>query len=509
MITVLPHQIPQIDAYAENTLGIPTRVLMERAGEGVAAAIAKRQGPCAVLIFCGGGNNGGDGYAAALALGKRGFSPLAVDVFGKGQKSEAGKHFLAAYTALYGAPLSLSEGLAAKGDILVDALFGTGFSGVLPREVKAIVARFQESDAYKVAVDIPLGVNGENGCLDWTYIPVDMTVSLCFVKQGLLSYPAKEAVGELVNCDLGLDGKALQEVFSLSETVEKESLAALLPPRAANSHKGSFGRVLGIVGSARYPGAALLAAEGALRAGCGLFTLASEGKVTDAALLRTPEILTLPLSPLSSLSESESAAVLTSAEGADAVLVGCGCGKSEGLCRLLLDLMGKRGAPLVIDADGLNALAEAREAAEEAFLFARRPLVLTPHPLELARLTGLTVKVIQENRLSVAKDFAARWRLTLVLKGAATVVASPEGEVSVSTVGSSALAKGGSGDVLAGVTAGLLAQGATPYDAARAAVFLHGRAADTLAARLSAYGVLPSDLPREIAGLIADTVQEK
>ena len=162
MITVSPSQISQIDAYAEKTLGIPTRVLMERAGEGVALAIAERQKPSSVLIFCGGGNNGGDGYALALSLHRRGFSPLAVDAFGKGQRSEAGSYFLEAYKALFGEPLSLEEGLKQKAAICVDALFGTGARGPLPKEAGRIISFFKESGAYKVAVDIPLGVDGEN-----------------------------------------------------------------------------------------------------------------------------------------------------------------------------------------------------------------------------------------------------------------------------------------------------------------------------------------------------------
>ncbi len=506
MIVALPSQIPQIDAYARDTLGIPTCVLMERAGEGVALAIAKRRAPGSVLIFCGGGNNGGDGYALALALAERGFSPLAVDAFGKGQRSQEGRHFLAAYTERFGAPLSLEEGLRTKADILVDALFGTGFAGTLPQEAEAVAAAFAASDAYKVAVDIPLGVHGESGALSPVFIPVNLTVTLCFVKKGLLSYPAKEAVGELVNVDLGLDAALLQEVFSLPETVEAKSLSALLPKRPKNSHKGSFGRVLGLVGSDAYVGAALLAAEGALRGGCGLFTLASTDKVIAAAMQRTPEILALSLPSHENMQEKDEDALFASARGASALLVGSGCGKSEALCRLLLALLAEEGAPLVIDADGLNALAEKGETAASALGAAKRAVVLTPHPLEMARLIGKTVGEVQGNRLSLAEEYAKKWGVTIVLKGAATVIADANGS-SVSTVGTSALAKGGSGDVLAGLVASLLAQGLLPKAAAEAAVFLHGKAGERLEARLSPYGVLPSDLPLEIAALTAEIVK--
>ncbi len=507
MITVLPKHIPQIDEYAERVLGVPTRTLMERAGEGVAAAITARLRPSRVLVFCGGGNNGGDGYAAALSLAARGFSPLAVDVFGKGQKSEAGKHFLAEYKARFGEPLSLLEALKTSADVLVDAVFGTGFSGAVPAAAEPLFDYFKKSTAYKVAIDIPLGVDAESGRLAPSFLRVDLTVTLCFVKKGLLSYPARDAVGELVNCDLGLDAEVLKRAFSLPETVDGESLSSLLPKRSKNSHKGSFGRVCALVGSDAFVGAALLAAEGALRGGCGLFTLASTDKVLAAAMQRLPEILALPLPAHEAMGEKDREALFSNAALASALLVGSGCGKSEALYRILLSLLSSEGAPLAIDADGLNAIAAYGADIAALFSTAKRPVVLTPHPLEMARLIGKTVGEVQENRLALAEEYAKKWGVTLVLKGAGTVIADREGSA-VSTVGDSALAKGGSGDVLAGLIASLLAQGASPRAAAEAAVYLHGKAGERLAARLSPYGVLPSDLPLEIAALMAEILKK-
>ncbi|MBP3436986.1 MAG: NAD(P)H-hydrate dehydratase [Clostridia bacterium] len=509
MITVLPCQISLIDTYAEKTLGIPTRELMRRAGLGVAKEIEKRCKKGRVLLFCGGGNNGGDGYAAALFLGASGFSPLAVDVFGKGQKSEAGKFFLEEYTRIYGKPLSLSDALLEEGaTVLVDAVFGTGFGGELPREASLLEAYYKKSTAYKVAVDMPLGVDGEKGVCRDVCLFADLTVALCFVKQGMLSYPAKDACGEIALCDLGLDQRSIQTVFSLPETVDEENIAALLPKRKTNTHKGSFGKVLGFVGSRQYKGAALLSAEGALRMGAGLFVLASAQEVIDVALLRLPECLTLPLPDTEELTEADFAKLFKEAARASAILVGCGSGKSHNLQTILYNLLQQEGAPLVIDADGLNVLAEDRKKTRNAFIHAKREVVITPHPLEFARLIGKTAEEVQANRLPYAQDASREWGVTVVLKGAATVVAT-KGALSVSTSGSNALAKGGSGDVLAGMLAALLAQGASLYDAARAAVFLHGRAAESLEKELSSYGVLPSDLPTRAARLLADFVSQR
>ena len=348
MITVLPCQISLIDTYAEKTLGIPTRELMRRAGLGVAKEIEKRCKKGRVLLFCGGGNNGGDGYAAALFLGASGFSPLAVDVFGKGQKSEAGKFFLEEYTRIYGKPLSLSDALLEEGaTVLVDAVFGTGFGGELPREASLLEAYYKKSTAYKVAVDMPLGVDGEKGVCRDVCLFADLTVALCFVKQGMLSYPAKDACGEIALCDLGLDQRSIQTVFSLPETVDEENIAALLPKRKTNTHKGSFGKVLGFVGSRQYKGAALLSAEGALRMGAGLFVLASAQEVIDVALLRLPECLTLPLPDTEELTEADFAKLFKEAARASAILVGCGSGKSHNLQTILYNPEYKAYAPAI------------------------------------------------------------------------------------------------------------------------------------------------------------------
>lgn len=274
--------------------------------------------------------------------------------------------------------------------------------------------------------------------------------------------------------------------------VDAAYVSSHLPPRPPESHKGSYGRAVLVCGSDRYRGAALLALGGTLRCGAGLTLLCAPASVTAAAVIAYPEAICLPREAASDAAAS-----------ASAVLIGCGCGQSEELYALLTACLTAPGCPLVLDADALNTLAAHGEEGGALLAASPRPVVLTPHPLEFARLSGMSVAQVQEDRTAAAAELAARLHATVVLKGAGTVVACPDGSVSRNTSGCAALAKGGSGDVLAGCITAFLAQGCRPEEAARIAVYLHGRAGETLAQTRSLYGVLPSELACAIAGEIA------
>lgn len=270
---------------------------------------------------------------------------------------------------------------------------------------------------------------------------------------------------------------------------------ALLPVRPSDGNKGTFGRALLFCGSDRYRGAACLASEGALAGGAGLVELASCESVVSLVLSRAPSVIGTAYVP----SEIGAYLPLGLTKKATAILVGCGSGKSERLCLSLFELLKTPGSPVVLDADALNSLALKRETSLDLLQNAARPVVLTPHPLEFSRLSGLPLDTISSDRVGVAAGFAKEYGVTLVLKGSGTVIASPDGEVTVNTTGGSGLAKGGSGDVLAGLLVSLLAQGMNPTDAAILAVYLHGAAGDALTKEYSEMGVRPDDLPREIA----------
>ena len=501
MKIVSPTDIAKIDAYAVGTLGICEAALIRRAGAAIADATASRFSAAEglILVLAGGGNNGADGYSAACALSSRGYQVRAVDVFSKGQRSEGGKEVLAEYTALFGQPLTLEGAKALRPALVLDAMFGTGFSGKAPEAATRAASWVRQTGARIFAVDVPFGVDAEWGEVHEGALYAEVTVVLSFLKRGLLSYPAREACGEIALSDIGLDIPDVHAAFPHLEDEVSTALPYLLPRREENSHKGSFGKACLFVGSSAYRGAAQLAAEACLRGGAGLLTLASEKAVTDTLLPALPEILYKEISPFSAFTKADLDTALALAGGASAILVGSGSTPSEALGEFVRTLLAREGAPVVLDADAINSLASERESSLSALKTARRRVVLTPHPLELSRLSGESVSQIQKSRLRFASSFAKTYGVTLLLKGAGSVIAGKNGELYVNTSGSSALAKGGTGDVLAGFLTALLAQGCEPVGALRAAAYLHGCAADTLKDRYTEYGVLPSELPRQMA----------
>ena len=281
--------------------------------------------------------------------------------------------------------------------------------------------------------------------------------------------------------------------------IDASFAASKLPVRPADGNKGTFGRALLFCGSEQYRGAACLAAEAALSGGAGLVELASTEPVVSLVLTRAPSVIGTSYVP----SPRGAYLPLSLAKKATAILVGCGSGASERLCLSLYELLGTPGCPVVLDADALNSLSLLRDGSLDVLKNAARPVVLTPHPLEFSRLSGLSLEKITADRVGVAAAFAKEYGVTLVLKGAGTVIAAPDGEVAVNTTGGPGLSKGGSGDALAGLLVSILAQGTSLFDAATLAVYLHGAAGDALSEEYSPYGVRPDDLPREIARRIA------
>ena len=506
-----PALIGRIDAYAVKTLGISEEALIRRAGEAVADCVCERfaDKEKTILVLAGGGNNGADGYAAALFLLSRGYKVRAVDLFGKGQRSEGGRAVLASYKEVLGEPLSFSQVADESPDIVIDAIFGTGFSGALPMAAVQAAEWVRSKGASVVSVDVPLGVDATYGGVLPGALCASLTVVLSYMKTGLLSYPALDYLGEVMLRDVGLDIPEIHRAFpELRDATDEMYIKEHLPSRAAASHKGSFGKAVLFVGSEQYPGAAALATEATLRAGVGLVTVASEMGIVKDALARLPEALYRPFIPFSLWTKTQVEEAIALTDKASAVLLGCGCGRSEALCALTYALLDREGAPLVLDADAINSLAKKREESLLRLKNAKREVLLTPHPLELARLLGQTVNEVQANRMRVAWDFAKEYGVSLLLKGARSVIAVKE-DVFVNTTGSSALAKGGTGDVLAGLVTALLAQGATPEVSLRIGAYLHGRAAQMLAKEVSEYGVLPSSLPLQIAKEISEALKSK
>lgn len=506
--------IAEIDAYARDVLGIPTVQLIERSGKAVARVVREMtpKGE-SVIIFAGKGNNGADGYAAACEL-LSDYSVLVFDVFGEGQKSEDGKFFLEKYLSLGGElrPLILDDrtkALIKSSATVVDAIFGTGFRGEIPEVVRKLSVVVSETvGVNKIAVDVPVGVNADDGSVDICTAEASATVELSFIKPGIVSYPARSFVGRIIHDDIGLPYNDIINKFPFKYNYIDASLAErFLPKREENSSKGSFGKLLLITGSERYRGAAALSLEAALRGGAGYVTYLGIKDLCDSLSARFPEAIYKEINKENNLSEQISDAVSLSSQS-DVTLVGSGSGNTSELFELTMALLSSEGGTLVLDADAINALSEKRAQGLSAIKNAKRQVVLTPHPLEFARLSGMDVATVQRNRISSSVKFAAENKCILVLKGAGTIVTDGQ-EVYINSSGSSALAKAGSGDVLAGLLASLTASVKAPLTAAVLAVYFHGAAADTASDKLSSYGVTPSDLPRAVAQVMAECEKKR
>ena len=486
-----PKQMAEADAATiEN--GTPGHVLMDRAGRAVArAAIATaggRYGKRAVVV-CGKGNNGGDGFVAARVLASQGMSVVCIDAGEPFEpRSDAGHHF----------DLMRSRGLSLRSfdaalldgaDVVVDAIFGTGFHGAAEGAVAKTIDAINACEAKVVAVDIPSGVDGTTGAVEGAAVRADRTVAVAAEKFGTALAPGAGFAGALEVVDIGIGVPETRVCVA-----EARDVRPLLPQRLPESHKRSNGSVALLAGSTGMSGAALLSAEGAMRAGAGYVTLGSTVEVTRAADVVLPEVLKRELwegNGMTSVSFARFADVI---ERSDALAIGPGLRDKEGqraLVRLVLQAV---EIPLVADADALNVLAGQTEV-----LRARtHPTVITPHPGELSRLVERSTAEIQADRLGAALDAAGDLGCVVLLKGFRTVVADPDGRAVVVLAGGPELATAGTGDVLCGVVATLLAQGLEPFEAAWAGAYVHGLAGTIAGRAAGGRGVMAWDVAEAI-----------
>lgn len=479
MKLVAPEIIRRIDRFAEERLGISTLTLMERSGEAVRLC-AKRLLPNGgrVAVLAGKGNNGGDGYAFAVLCGEE-FDLTVYDVFSSGQRSEAGKHFLNEYVRgggklSYGIP---KENELSSFDLIVDAIFGTGMSGELSDELSVLAERINSLGKKVLAVDIPLGVDGEWGRAEDRALRADMTAALSFMKVGTLSYPAREYMGEIVPFDLSLPEDIISSEFVFKDIyLDENEAVALLPERKKNGNKGSFGKALLITGSEAFEGAGRLSLEACLRGGAGISSFVSARALRDRLIASYPEAIYHPLLD-DPTNNAEKIAELSAKHSA--TLIGSGSGVSEELFLIVKRLLSTEGGPLILDADAINSLA--KYGTRELLKNACRKLILTPHPLEFSRISEIPVERINSDRLYVAKGFAKEYNLTLLLKGASTVVTDGD-RAYINSTGSTALSKGGSGDALAGLLVSLLSFSSDTLGMAALSAYVHGRAGDALSA---------------------------
>jgi len=504
MRLVTSEQMRQLDARTI-ALGTPGLELMERAGMGVVERILARQAAAVrrgVLVVAGAGNNGGDGFVIARGLAQHGYR-VAVALLADPEKIGGDAQTnLERWRRRRGKLLTLADrpedlGAAIDGaGVVVDCLLGTGLRrevrGPLGVAIEAINRGRDVADvgrrAVVVAVDLPSGLDGDRGEPLGCAVRADLTVTLGAVKLGLVLPAARAWVGDLELVDIGIGEQAFAEIEPVAEAGDADASRALLPKREATSHKGTHGHLLVVAGSVGKSGAAILAGRAALRSGAGLVTVACPEAVRPLVAGALPELMT---DGTGTFSSAEWHARL---EGRKAVVVGPGLGTELAATRLVRWLVQRSEQPLVVDADGLNALAGSLEVLSRA----RGGVVLTPHPGEMARLVGATVGEVQGDRVAQATSLAKRCGAVVVLKGSGTVIAAPDGRLRINTSGGPILGTGGTGDVLSGLIGALLAQGLAPFEAACLGVYLHGLAGDRLARRLGDAGLLASELADEI-----------
>ncbi|MCK8826178.1 NAD(P)H-hydrate dehydratase [Natroniella acetigena] len=494
-------EMKEIDGQAIEDVGIPGVVLMERAGMKVVAEVIdllEQVVEPEVIILAGCGNNGGDGFVVSRLLADEG---IQVKTSVLGQREEISgdakvnldilENLNLSVTEIKTEELSTLKEDLEQADLIIDALLGTGITGELRGLYPELIELINQVTTPVLAVDIPSGVEAGTAKVRSVAVKAERTVTFGLPKIGTLLYPGREYVGDLKVVDIGLPEQVIAEQELTTELITAELVKQNLVSRKQNTHKGDYGRLLIVAGSQGMTGAAMLVAQASLRVGAGLVTVGIPSSLNHILESKLVEAMTYPLA------ETEQVTLALEAEqqieelldGKDLLAIGPGLGQGEQLTTLIYNLLNTVNIPLVIDADGLNAIQDLELLAQR-----EAPTVLTPHPGELARLVGLTVEQIEEDRIGLASKLARQYQVVLVLKGAQTIVATPTGQVYLNLTGNAGLATGGSGDLLTGMIAGLAVQGLELVTATLIAVYLHGFAGDLAKDKLTEYSLIPSDL---------------
>lgn len=488
MKLVFASEMRLLDKQAAEQIGLPTMVLMENAGKAVAEVAADFLDDCIgknIVVFTGKGNNGGDGFVAARWLASRG---ARVKVFLVSPWQEllgdvAAQLHICRKCGIELFPLKddkgswdVAEVSCRQADLLLDAVLGTGFKGMLSGREQRACRLLNSVAAPVLAIDIPSGINADNGFADEDAVQAVVTVTMALPKPGLFLYPATELAGEIVIADIGIPEILLEQLNSRKFLLTEEIIRDLLPCRRGNCHKGEAGRVVVTAGSPGFTGAAALCAQAAVKAGAGLVSLLTPLCSREVLAVKLTEVMVEGLIERMPgiLGGGAAGSVLDKAARADILAIGPGLGTSGSTAEVIREILQELEVPVVIDADALSAL----QGHTGILSSMAAPKVLTPHPGELGRLLDMEPDAVDAERFELAAKYAVEWNAVLVLKGAPTIIGCPDGSVYVNTTGNSAMATGGSGDVLTGTIAGLAAQGISLQEAALAGVYLHGLAGD-------------------------------
>jgi NAD(P)H-hydrate epimerase len=485
--------------------GISGLTLMEAAGKSCSDLILADFGQgkkASVAVIAGKGNNGGDGYVIARSLQQHGWEVKTyivarrTDIAGDAAVNLA----LLDESSLFFCPepgeLSCYANELAGADLIVDALFGTGLNTSVRAVHAEAIELINSSGRPVVAVDIPSGLDATSGRVLGVAVKASLTVAFAFAKVGHLLYPGAEYCGCLKIAEIGFPNEVLSGTVGY-EFLDSETIGPLLRKRERGAHKGDYGHCLILAGSTGKSGSAVLAANSAVRTGSGLVTLAVPGALNGIVEIKTTEAMTLPLDDEGRgfVDERVFAEILKASVGKSVLALGPGVSWRPGTASLIRRLVSEIALPMVIDADGLNALSE-----DVSVLLRKKSdsVILTPHPGEMSRLSGLSIAEIERDRIAIARDFAQKYHVYLVLKGARTIISTPEGGVAINGSGNPGMASGGMGDVLTGIVASLVGQGYSADKACKIGVFLHGKAADLVAADSGEIGITASDVQERL-----------
>lgn len=499
-------QMKEIDRTAIEEYGIPGLDLMEEAGKLLTNEIfreAEKTISREVVIVCGGGNNGGDGYVAARLLMERGICPQVFSTVKPETLTGDAKVNYERFrelgfnvTVIQGwGGLNTLENALLMADLVVDCILGTGISREVSGLVKEVVDAINLSGKKVIAADIPSGVGSDDGKIYGCAVNAEKTVTFQMMKLGMMIEPGKSCAGEVKVVDIGIPDEICEKKAGDYFQIGRDDGKKFLRKRSREMSKGDAGKVLIVAGSKGMAGAAVLAASGALRSGAGLVKVAAPWEITNVIQIGIPEATCLVLGEDGHNTLDQ---IMNEARNFDAVAVGPGLGRSPEKTELIEHIIKNIRKPLVLDADGINAIADNPAVLKEA----KAPVILTPHPGEMGRLIGKSAKEVNQDRVRIAKSFSSEYNVTLILKGADSMIAVPEGRVYINGTGNPGMATAGSGDVLTGIVAAFLAFGKDPEMAAAVGAFVHGLAGDRKVKTIGEYGMLASDIAAAAAEAI-------
>jgi NAD(P)H-hydrate epimerase len=517
-VVVTSAEMQACDRFAIEKLKIPGLILMENAGRGVMESMERQYGAMggrSALVFCGKGNNGGDGFVVARHLLNQGMI-VTVVLVGKESdlKREAKKNYIglkkienkfSETTMLRLVELKSKKALVMlpERDFIIDALFGTGFSGKVKGVYADVIEWINNRQGIKVSIDIPSGVNADNGDVESIAVRANLTVTMGFKKIGLMTYKAMNYTGKIEVVNIGVPGYVINKFKPAISIITAQGVRQVLPVRSIHAHKHSVGKIFVLAGSRGMTGAAAMTALSAMRTGVGTVVLGTPASLSSILAKKLTEVMVEPLPETSegTLSLQSYEAMQKHLRWSDLVIIGPGISRNSETKELLWRILKECNKPLLIDADGLNLLSE-----KPALLKTGKSthIIITPHSGELSRLTGIPVEEIERNRVAIARQTAKQFKLTVVLKGAPTVTSTETGKVFINSTGNPGMATAGSGDVLSGIIGGLWAQGMEDVPAAYSGVFIHGHAGDLAKKEYGERGLMATDIQNLISQSIIE-----